>query len=241
MNSISVTQHQKFEIQTLHRSQLKEAAYNPRVIGENERNKLKAKIKEVGLVEPLLFNKQTGNLVGGHQRLSILDELNGGKDYSLTVSVVDIPLDAEKRLNVFMNNPSTQGQFDIEGLENIIRDLDMSFDGMGFDNADIQLMCESPDIATMFDKEPMQSTIEEIQAMKDRKKKVREDGKSTDDAEFYFTVTCNSRADADALMIGLGFGTDSRYVNGHDIAARLKIAMPSDGAETQLEPANTQA
>lgn len=224
----TVSKYQTCKPEVIHRSQITEAPYNPRVIGENERKKLKAKIKQVGLVETLVWNRQTGHLVSGHQRMSILDELHKGKDYSLAMSVIDVPLDEEKRLNVFLNNPKAQGDWDVPGIENLIRDLGMSFDGMGFDAADIQLMCEAPDIATMFAREPLESTIEDIQGMKERKKAAKEKGREADDAENYFIITFNSRSDADAFLAGVGQTTESRYVNGHAVAARLGIALPSD-------------
>ena len=53
---------------------LKAAAYNPRKElkpGDAEYEKLKRSIKEFGYVEPVIWNKRTGNVIGGHQRLSV--------------------------------------------------------------------------------------------------------------------------------------------------------------------------
>ena len=81
MNSIS--KFQKFEMATINRAEIKNAAYNPRTITDEARKRLKhtLKDKQIGLVQPLIWNKRNGNLVGGHQRLSIIDDLekkNGG-------------------------------------------------------------------------------------------------------------------------------------------------------------------
>ena len=75
VQSQKISRFQKFESQDIGREQIQNAPYNPRYIDTAARNKLKEKIKKVGLVETLVWNKQTGNLVSGHQRLSILDEL----------------------------------------------------------------------------------------------------------------------------------------------------------------------
>jgi len=51
------------------------APYNQRLDlqpGDVEYEKIKRSITEFDLVEPLVWNKQTGNLVGGHQRLKVL-------------------------------------------------------------------------------------------------------------------------------------------------------------------------
>ena len=57
---------------------LKPAKYNPRKDlkpGDREYEKLKRSIAEFGYVEPVIWNRQTGNVVGGHQRLKVLVDL----------------------------------------------------------------------------------------------------------------------------------------------------------------------
>ena len=57
---------------------LKAAEYNPRKNlkpGDAEYEKLKRSIQEFGYVEPVIWNKRTGNVVGGHQRLKVLKDL----------------------------------------------------------------------------------------------------------------------------------------------------------------------
>ena len=57
---------------------VKPAAYNPRrqlKPGEKEYEALKASISRWSLVEPLVVNLRTGNLVGGHQRDNVLLDL----------------------------------------------------------------------------------------------------------------------------------------------------------------------
>lgn len=54
---------------------------NPRGMDEHDFEELKKSIQKYGLVEPIIFNKRSGHVVGGHQRLSALKEL-GWKDAS---------------------------------------------------------------------------------------------------------------------------------------------------------------
>ena len=68
------TEHQKFEYVEVPRNELKLAPYNPRKIDPYARKLLKDKLEKVGCVEALVWNRKTGNLISGHQRLSILDE-----------------------------------------------------------------------------------------------------------------------------------------------------------------------
>jgi hypothetical protein len=65
---------EKYEIKTIHRSQINLAKYNPRFIDEKNRKQLEAGLKKHGLVETLVWNERTGNLVSGHQRIQIMDK-----------------------------------------------------------------------------------------------------------------------------------------------------------------------
>src|SRR5258708_3652072 len=102
---------ENFVVEEMPRQQLAAAKYNPRKITDQERDKLKAALKRHGLVAPVVWNKQTGNLVGGHQRISIMDNLMGGADYTLQVSVIDVDPKREKEINVLLNNSQAMGQF----------------------------------------------------------------------------------------------------------------------------------
>jgi hypothetical protein len=109
------------------RSQIHKAPYNPRTISEARRNKLATSLRRYGMVVPLVWNKQTGNLVGGHQRLDILDadnlQTHGGGDYDVEVSAVDLPLIEEKKLNVILNSREIGGEFVEEDLNALLDEI----------------------------------------------------------------------------------------------------------------------
>ena len=60
------------EIKTVEVAGLKAAPYNPREIGDEAYRGLASSIEEFGLVQPIVWNRETGNVVGGHQRLKYL-------------------------------------------------------------------------------------------------------------------------------------------------------------------------
>ena len=94
------------KIETINISKINPAVYNPRKNlkpGDADYDKLKKSIDEFGCVEPLIWNKRTGNLVGGHQRLKILKERG---DKEVQVSVVDLDDQKEKALNIALNKIS---------------------------------------------------------------------------------------------------------------------------------------
>lgn len=118
---------QHFKFGTVKRSQIKFADYNPRIIDESNQKKLIKAIKENGLIEPLVWNKRDGVLVGGHQRLTAADKIYRKKDYDVPVAIIDVDEKTEKKLNVQLNNPSMQGDWDLNELADLSKDVD--FDG----------------------------------------------------------------------------------------------------------------
>lgn len=110
------------------------ADYNPRKDlkpGDKEYEKLKRSIHEFGYVDPLIWNQQTGRLIGGHQRLKVLKDM-GIED--VDVVVVDMNEKKEKALNVALNKIS--GDWDKNKLMLLITDLqgeDFDVSLTGFD------------------------------------------------------------------------------------------------------------
>lgn len=97
------------------------APYNPRVDlhpGHPDYEKLKRSLDEFGYVDPLVWNRRTGNLVGGHQRLKVLIA-QGVRE--IDVSVVDLPLEKEKALNIALNKIG--GAWDEARLADLLREL----------------------------------------------------------------------------------------------------------------------
>lgn len=119
--------------------ELKEAAYNPRIQlepGMPEYEKLKSSIETFGDVEPIVWNERSGNVVGGHQRLTVLK--NMGIKTTL-VSVVDLPDTEEKLLNVALNK--IKGDWDKVKLEELLQDFSVNEAFVaGFDPDEIALL-----------------------------------------------------------------------------------------------------
>ena len=123
------------------------APYNPRLDlqpGDPEYEKIKRSIEEFGLVEILIWNERTGNLVGGHQRLKVLKELG----YTETdVSIVDLPPSQEKALNIALNKIS--GDWDNDKLQDLLSELnaeDFDLTLTGFDSMETNLILDLSEI-----------------------------------------------------------------------------------------------
>ena len=120
---------------------LKAATYNPRKDlkpGDIEYEKLKKSIETFGYVEPVLWNRRTGNIIGGHQRFKVLVEL-GQKEIDCVV--VDMDLTDEKALNIALNKVS--GDWDKDKLMLLITDLqgsDFDVSLTGFDSIELDAL-----------------------------------------------------------------------------------------------------
>lgn len=103
---------------------------------------MKDNIKRVGLLGGIVWNKTTGNIVSGHQRVTVLDEINnysdGRNDYEINVEVVEMSEKEEKEQNLFMNNKNVQGEFDENMLKTILTDIDYS--NAGFSDFDLDML-----------------------------------------------------------------------------------------------------
>jgi DNA modification methylase len=115
--------------------QVNSAPYNPRKDlkrGDPEYEKLEKSIKEFDCVEPPVWNRRTGNLVGGHQRFKVLVARG---DKKVLCSVVDLPLAKEKALNLALNKIS--GEWDDKKLATLLDELvhipDFDLNLTGFD------------------------------------------------------------------------------------------------------------
>lgn len=109
------------DIQVKGLGELNPAKYNPRKTlkkGDAAYEKLKASIKEFDYVEPIIWNKQTGHVVGGHQRLQVLKDLGFTEAH---VSVVDMDDIREAALNLALNKIS--GEWDEDKLAALFDDL----------------------------------------------------------------------------------------------------------------------
>jgi ParB-like chromosome segregation protein Spo0J len=89
------------------------APYNPRQSTAKQEKHLKESLEKFGLVEPIIFNKQTGWIVGGHFRVRELIKL-GVKEVECVI--VDLNEDDEMELNIRLN--ANTGSWDWDTLAN---------------------------------------------------------------------------------------------------------------------------
>lgn len=243
-----LSKYQNYVIENWDRTEIKNAPYNPRIISDEAYKKLKSIIKDskFGLLAPLTVNRRTGYLVGGHQRLSVLDDLHKGKPYSITVSVVDFDERDERQANIFLNNTSAQGKWDTDLLSEI--QLEYNFDmigELGFEKYDIDFMFpemgglsmtpEQVNVENFID-ETEAERKEEVearkQATKELRKEINEKNKQKDEDgsgwydikdDYHLTLVFPTTKEKQEFMKKYGMKNDIKFVKTDDFFRNINL------------------
>lgn len=213
----TLSRFEKYEIIEVHRSELVNAPYNPRRMSDKARSKLRKNLQTVGLIEPLIWNKATGHIVGGHQRIRELDALEGTKDYRLRVAAVEMDLATEKAQNIFLNNEAAQGEYDFEELEKLLVQEKVDYEAAGFSSAEVFQMFGDQALA-----DRPKELIEMVEECREKRAQFEanmadnDDVRLSDQDDFYAVVVFGSDEERDEFIATIG-GTTDRYVDGRDL------------------------
>lgn len=236
-----------FEIGRVDRRWVKNAPYNPRKIDDYARKALTAFLKKEKLREPLVWNRRSGNLVSGHQRISIIDDVMGTDVYSMTMSIIDVDDAQERRLNGGFNNPEMQGSFDAEKIRQMILDpivpvapQDMGFTRMGMEFLGFDDEFLAPLFATAKQPKKVQDDAAKIQAIKDRKKEAKGDSRAADPTQFYTSVVFKDDAACAEFLAMIDVPASEAYVKGEHLRAII-VTLRERVATLDIERAQAVA
>lgn len=195
---------QTYEMKRIMRSQIRLADYNPRMISEDARKRLKKGMKKFGLVQPLVWNQRTGVLVSWHQRLSLIDEKKKYPekgDYEIEVAAVDLSEKDERTLNVQLNNQSMMGEFDLYVLREMSDGLDLG--DLGFSDSDLDLIFGENGgelVEMMQDSDEAAESKDKLDEIKAEREKMNKEKDAENSASFYFIVVCDNEEQRNRLM-----------------------------------------
>lgn len=183
-------------------------------------------------MRPLVWNEATKHLVEGHQRIDILDELEGTDDYYLDVSVVTLTDKVEREQNVFLNATTFTGEFDLPALKAMI-DGGLDYSAAGLDLYDLNVLgvdavilkqqdaiqpaqqADGDDDSEEYQNEPERTPEEKKQAIKEEKARIAEriEGRF-EEGEAYVTISFDSYKEKSGWMIKYGFAPADLFVKG---------------------------
>lgn len=193
---------------------VKPAAYNPRrqlKPGEKEYEALKASISRWSLVEPLVVNLRTGNLVGGHQRYNVLLDLGHTE---AEAAVVDLDEKQEKLLNVALNR--IEGQWDYEKLQDLFEEFSAEdIFATGYSDGELKTLFggedEDPTDLYQDDPEPEEDDdVEDPAAWQDDEEDEEDEDPDFLGASWVVTLTFRSSRDAQRWIDRMGYDATAK-------------------------------
>lgn len=234
----NMSKYQVFDTEVINRKDINGAPYNPRIIDKGARKRLKEGIRKHGLVQPIVYNKRTGSIVGGHQRLEQLDALERRNDYDLTVSVIDVDEREEVEINIQLNNPSMQGDWDFEKLAFVAEEYDLGFDDMGFSDLDVDLMFDGDDrFSKLFDVPEAQEIKSDLQAVKDAREQGAKNLKERNGINWYTIIVFRDEQEREAFHRRIGIPVYEDYVSPDQLE---RLGRESPQAKSRREGTGQQ-
>jgi len=174
------------EVKEMPIKDLKFAPYNPRKISEQQMKALKLSIEKNGLVNPIIWNKKTGFVVGGNQRLAALIDLEYEKTW---VAVIDVSEEREKAINLALNKIS--GDWDYEMLKDMFQSIsEDDWEMTGFQPSEISIL-NADDLD--FDLSDFKETAQEME------------GQAKDIRDYIIYLTFSEKEEADRWLEENGF------------------------------------
>ena len=213
----------------LNRSQVNFAPYNPRKKDKKVIESLKKNFKKVGFLGGIIWNKTTGNLVGGHKRMETLDLIYNydgtkEKDYDIKVEMVEFDLKTEQEQNIYLNNKKQQGETDFELMSKLIEVIDI--DSAGLDIQDIEIIeALVPDLEKK-KKDDIQNDISELnkesnkKSIKELKKNIKNNVGGSQMAT-HFTITFKTYEEKAEFLESIGINGDETIITSTKYLDRL--------------------
>ena len=146
MTKKKIKQEMISEVVRMPLAELTPASYNPRKISVEAYQGLGKSIDKFGILIPIVWNKRSGNIVGGHQRFRYLMEKG---ETEADVVIVDLDDNEEVALNITLNNHAIRGDFTSE----VVALLEKSEVQLGSAFNDVGLSELFKDMARRFEKE----------------------------------------------------------------------------------------
>ena len=111
-------------IEYVNPSKLNPSPYNPRRIDEESLRRLMKLLDSHGFVDPVIARREDNLLIGGHQRLKA-NEMRQKPDLAVPCVFLEGLSDAQaKALNISLNNPLSQGEWDLPKLTELLLEID---------------------------------------------------------------------------------------------------------------------
>lgn len=152
------------KIQRLAIAQLLPAPYNPRKNlkpGDPEYEKIKRSMTDFGYIVPIVVNERNMHVVGGHQRMKVLEEMG---ETEIDAVLVEFNDEDERAANIALNK--VQGEWDLPLLKDLLEELDAGHYDVsrtGFDEDEIEQLMLA--VANPFDEQTQEDNYDPTEVL----------------------------------------------------------------------------
>lgn len=238
--------------ETFKRSEVQIATYNPRKMSEQAKAMLKHSMQRFGVVGGITVNKRTMTIVGGNQKVALLDELLGypKNNYKILAVAVDCDKKTEEEMNIMLNSDNVKGEYDAEKMRTIIPDIDYKAAGLteedltafGFDifasaESEVTLSKELDSLFSEYNKTPKKSSqevrndIEEKQVVANKKQEAEVKSLNNNktkiaekavEAEIYVMVSFDNNKNKEQFLSIYGFLPTEKVIKGEKLIKHIE-------------------
>lgn len=122
-NNHSPIANRQLAIELVPPAELVPADYNPRRIGPDALKRLARLLDEHGFVDPIIARREDRLIIGGHQRLAANAMRKRPDERVPVIFLSGVSDEKAKALNVALNNPHAQGEWDNDKLGGLLEEL----------------------------------------------------------------------------------------------------------------------
>ena len=125
----------------------------------------------------------------------------------------------EAALNVQLNNPSMQGEWDLDKLANISEEFDLDLsDDLGFTETDIDFMFDGDDrFSQLFESEEGEKMRGDLEAVKAARKESAEKLKERNSIEWYVGIVFETKEDRERFLREISIPIHEQYVTEEQV------------------------
>jgi hypothetical protein len=147
-------------------------------------------------------------------------------DYQIDVLAVNLAEADELAMLAFLNNPSSQGEFDTDLLAALNLDFGVDFADMGFSKADVDYLFDGDArFSDLFVDDPaeVKETKGKLNEIKAHRKESTEKMKEAQSGDFYFVVVARDQAEKDEVMKRIGVPNYERFISADAVLGVLDV------------------
>ena len=140
------------------------------------------------------------------------------------VNVIDVDEREEAQLNVKLNNPDLQGDWDFQKLADMADEFDLSFDDMGFSDMTVDMMFDGDDrFSALLDNDDVNGVMSDMGEIKATRERIREDSAEKDSINFFTTIVFHDEARKKRFMQAISVNSWEQYVTLEQVLRVLNL------------------